>query len=402
MIKLDPATLEPVPGLDPIPIDNNSWGHPSSDGSLVTIFRWDEENEVNHIRVIDVAAWKEVARFQEGPWSGMTLDGDTLYAYNFQGGQLLEIDLRTGQDSVLDDWSPRHSLREGPILLPGSRIGGIAAEPVAAAETADYDLLVHDLETGITMTHPLGPLGRVNPKTGVFDGEQEIPETDEPGIVWDDDRLLFAYIDGPEVVEVDLESGDTQSHLIELSSWWDRLWAFWMPTAHAKGPSLGTYTSAALSDDGRYLFISGNGQTIETADDGTLVEGSKHLGLLVVDTETWRAVPHPDLPIQYVRKAGAFILGVNTTSFQPWTDEYHVLSIDQPGTLQIRGPITVSDGRCQPTTEGRHLLCAEWKSKVDYRLIDIETLEVVAMRTATRDDTLLPNGVLIDLPPRLP
>jgi len=401
LIKLDPFTLELMPGLEPIPVPYDSWNLLTSpDGSTVVNFEWDEEaNNITHIRVIDVESWKETGTFELGPISGEVMGEGKLYAYRQHDGKLLAIDLDTGHASVLSDWSPKHWLGEGLVVLPEERIAGIAAEPVGAEVELEHSVFVVDLRNETTTEHPMA-LERVTRSTGIFDGAHEIPETDYPGVVWDDDRLLLAYMDGPEVVEVDLGTGAIQSHLIGLSSWWDRLWAYWVPPALAKGPSLGTYSSAALSPDGRHLFISGNEQTIEIAADGTLDERSRHLGLVVVDTETWRPVGTPDLQVQYVFNAGVHVMGVNTTSFQPWTDDYYFLSIDETGTFQARGPLTVLSGHCEPATDGQHLLCSEQRSGLESRLVDIETLETLSRRAMFQEDTLLPNGVMVDRPPR--
>lgn len=403
LIKLDPLSLEPIPGLEPIQVPYNSWNPLTSpDGSIVVNFEWDEEaNNLTDIRVIDVESWKQIGTRELGPMTGAVIGDGKLYLYRRHDGSLLAIDLATGHELVLSDWSPKHWLGEGLVVLPEERIAGIAAEPVAAREEVEHSVFVLDLETRTTTEHPIGPLERVNLATGVFAGEYEIPETDYPGVVWDDDRLLLAYMDGPEVVEIDLHTGATRTHMIELSSWWDRLWTFWMPSASAKGPSLGTNTSAVLSPDGSYLFISGNEQTIEIAADGTLLEGNEHLGLVVVDTETWRSVATPDVPIQYVFSAGVHVIGVNTTSFQPWTDDYYFLSIDQTGTIEARGPLTIRSGSCEQTSGRQHLLCTEHRSGMKVRLVDIETLETLSERVMHQEDTLLPNGVLVDRPPRL-
>jgi hypothetical protein len=242
---------------------------------------------------------------------------------------------------------------------------------------------------------------RIDEQSGVFDGEYEIPEVDSPGVVWDDNRVLIVYADGPEVIEVDLETGAIENHMIELTSWWDRLLAFWMPTAYAKGPSLGTYSSAALSSDGRYLYISGNKQVIATAGDGSLIEEGEHLGVGIVDTETWQLVESPDLPIQFVREVASAVMGVDTTSIQPWTDNYYLLSMDGLGDFVARGPITVTGGACELTPDRRYLLCSEYRSDaIHVRMIDIQTMETSTGRTTGLEDVLHPNAILEDWLPR--
>jgi hypothetical protein len=399
LVRLDLPTLEPVAGLDPIPIARDTWSVASPDGSLLIVFEWDEKAQVNQGRTIDVELWREVGALQLGPMSGLMIHEGEAYTLDHQGGQLTGTDLLTGDESALADWSPNHLLYEGPILLPGPRIAALVGKPVATGEIAPFSVAIFDTRTGESFQVPVGPLERVNPETGFFDGEYEIPETDYPGVAWDDGRLLLAYMDGPEVIEVDFATGEIESHLIELSSWWTRMWASWMPAASAKGPSLGTYSSAALSEDGRYLFMSGNKQVITVAADGTLGEDSEHLGLLAVDTETWRPMATPDLPIQFVRVIEGGAIGVDTTSFHPWTDDYYLLSIDRAGVLDVRGPVEVPGGSCEQSSDGRYLLCTQ-DSTSKVRVIDMETLETVAERSIGHQDALLSNGVLVDSLPR--
>lgn len=62
----------------------------------------------------------------------------------------------------------------------------------------------------------------------------------------------------PEVIEIDLTTGSAVTHPIDTTSWLDRVLAYWMPVADAKGPSLGTYSSGALSSDGSSSLVATN------------------------------------------------------------------------------------------------------------------------------------------------
>jgi hypothetical protein len=214
-------------------------------------------------------------------------------------------------------------------------------------------------------------------------------------VAWSEERLFIADMDGPEVTEVDLDTGAVQTHFIELTSWWDRLLTFWMPVATAKGPSFGTYTSAALSPDGRYLFISGNRYIPTVSADGSLTEENEHLGLVVVDTETWRPVDSPDLPIQFVHATRGIVIGVDTKSFHPWVDHQYLLTVED-GQVSVR-PLAVMNGGCGLEAGGRYLLCYESAgTRTTVSVVDIKTLEIIAERTIGERDAIRPNGVLED------
>ena len=206
-------------------------------------------------------------------------------------------------------------------------------------------------------------------------------------------ELVIVHADGPEVLEVDLGTGETRLHLFETTSWWDRLLASWMPTAAAKGPQLGTYSSVALSPDGRYLLVSGNRELVETGEDGTVTERSDHLGLTVVDTKTWKIIAAPDVPIQFIYPAGGVVVGVDTTSFQPWVDNLWLLSVSESGAVTSQGPFTVTNGGCDVRSDFGHLICFE---NGHVRIIDIETHETLVRPAIGLGDRVHSNDVLED------
>lgn len=401
LVKLDPLTLEPVPDLDPIPMGADSWNMLSTDGSMLVNFEWDAQARINYGRTFDVDEWKQVGEFEVGPHSGRVVHEATLYAYDHENGRLLARDVGTGHESTLGDWPSGLWLWDDLHVLSEYRVAALGTGPTDSSEQAEYSVFVYEPVSRVTREFPVGAIERINERSRVFDGDYEIPEVDSPGVAWDDDRVFIVHADGPEVVEIDIQTGAIETHTIEVTSLWDRLWAFWMPAASAKGPSLGTNSSAALSHDGRYLFISGNRQVVDTADDGGLIDESEHLGLTVVDTETWQTVDSPDVPIQFVREVTGSVLGVDTTSIQPWVSDHYLLSIDESGTVVSRGPFTVAGGGCALTPDQGYLLCSEHGSSgIHIQMIDVETMETVTGRVIGLEDVLHTNAVLEDWLPR--
>lgn len=400
LIKLDPLTLEPVPGLDPFPLMSDSWTMLSVDQSSLLRFEWDERVQINYGTVIDVEAWEQIGRFELGPHTGRVVLESTLYAYDHVEGHLLAVDVRTGEITTVATWPQGLWLWDDLHVLSNGRI---AALGTASADTTDptpeYSVFVYDPNSAATTEIPVGEMERVNEHTGVFDGDYEIPDSNSPGVAWGRDRVYVVHADGPEVLEVDVEAGGARIHTPDLNSWWDRLWATWIPAASAKGPSLGTYTSAALSPDGRHLYISGNRQVVETAADGSLIDTSEHMGLMVIDTETWEAIDTPDLTIQFVRSSNGQVLGTDTISLQPWIDHLYVLSVSETGMIETRGPFANSSGLCE-SSGGGHLICFDYGSTATrIRVIDVETQATIAERAIGSTDVLHANGVLEDWPP---
>lgn len=390
LIKLDLESLRPVPGLDPIPVSMNSSHIVSDDGEWIVIFDWAD------VTPIDVTSWKPTGTFQV-PWhAARVIRGDTLYLYNNVTGRVHAVDLETGESTMVGEWPPELGIWDELHIVGRGRIAALG-EMVEEGET-DFSVFVLDPVSGETMEISIDPIQRIDRETGIFDGEWQIPETDTPGLVWDEDRLLIAHADGPDVTAIDLDTGEVEVHSFADTSWWDRLVANWIPPASAKGPELGTYTSAALSADGRFLLISGSRYDVSFADDGSLVEESEHLGLTVVDTESWGVVDQSDLPFQFVRNLDETILGGNTRWISTWVDDIYVISIDEAGAISYRGPVTV-EGGCQAAFQGM-LACSEYVgSTQQLRLIDLETLETLEGPTIGDEDWLNDRGVLVDWRP---
>ncbi|MCI0545404.1 MAG: hypothetical protein L0Z49_13340 [Actinobacteria bacterium] len=399
LVKLDPTTLEEVPGLEPIPIAINSWNLIQRGASYMVNLAYDA-NALDRITAIDIETWRVVAVHDVGEaWlefghlTEVVIDAGMMYGYHPPSGELVSLDLATGERVVLATWPVRMSFGYGLQMLPGSRIATVGSredgEPVQA-------IYVYDPVNGSSEL-PIKPVDRVNVESGVFYGEEQVAEVDSPGVVWTDSSLLLAYADGPDVVEVDLTTGEITNHDLTTTSWLDRLWAYWFPAASAKGPQLGTYSSASLSDDGNYLFISGNAYEFSESADGVLVEESRPLGAWVVDMRTWEVVARPETPIQYIRESGQGIIGVNRVSVHPWIEEIYLLSDDYEVTV---GPLRVEDGGCGLTVEGSHLHCYSW-SDLELSVVEVATLETVAGRRIGTEDTLHPNGVLEDWLPRI-
>lgn len=401
LVKLDLETLEPVPELDPIEMPFNSWSLMSGDGTRMVIFEY-VGDLLEGVTSVDVESWEEVGPFEPVTHSARIIHEETLYMYDRVSGEILGMDLDTGDHTTLGEWPIGFSMWDDLHVTPGGLLAGLGTESADDVEGDDqYSVVLLDPVSRETAEIAVGTIERIALETGVFDGEYEIPEFDIPGVVWGGERLFVVHADGPEILVVNLETGTVENHVIDKTSWLDRALAFWIPSAAAKGPSIGTYSSAALSPDGRYLFISGNRSDVTEDSEGHLVEESEALGLTVIDTETWRIVDHSDLPFQFVRNAGAAMLGIDTRSTSPWVDDVYVLSTDDDGTMSHLGPFTVQGGGCQLSDESSRLICSEHVSDTvqTFTVVDLATLEVIPGPTIGMEDYLYDNGVLVDWSP---
>lgn len=384
LVKLELERFEPVHGLEPIPLAPESWILGSDDGQWMVVSDWDT------VTPIDVDRWQATGTFDLVRRPARVIADDHLYVYDERSGRIVSVDLRTGEQADLGEWRPEMWM-EGQIRMMSGLLVGLAGSWVHWLDPA----------TGEVGEIDVGPLERINEETGIFDGDYEIAETDTFGLAWGAERLYIAHAQPLEVTEVDPRSGRIQTHHLEEESWLDRLLAFWMPAAAAKGPSMGTYSSAALSADDRFLFVSGNRYDVVAGGDGSLVEENQHLGLVVVDTETWDVVARPDLAVQFVRNAGQAVVAIDTTVTPRWQDDYYVVSTDPSGAVSYQGPFSVRDGGCEPALDGSHLICSEYLGDTSQRLrvVDIQTSETTDGPEVGPEDYLEVNGVLVDWSP---
>jgi len=390
-VRIDPVTLEPLPGYQPVAFAWDSWNLSSDDGSYIINFEWDDPTETSIARVLDVEAWAYVSEFVAQPDSGRgVIAGDTYYAYVYPSGELVATDLRTGTQQAVAQWPAGDSWVWNRLSADSSRVAGLVGDG-----TGDYSLLVHDESTGESVEYDVGALEIVNEESGVFDGDEEIPEVDSPAVLWTEGSVLIVHFDGPTVTEVDIGTGELRVHEIDTSTWLERLLEFWMPGANAKGYQLGTSTSAELSVDGTLLYLGGSEFTVEPGGYG-LVEQRKPLGVLVIDTTDWTLVEKIDLPIEWVFESeGGVVIGVSTISTTPWLQEFYVL-----GPEPRRIPVPEGFESCFEYLAAGYLHCHDYESSGQtITVLDLESFEVVSTKTIGDGDNLEPPGVLVDWRP---
>jgi hypothetical protein len=391
LVKLDPETLEPLPGLDPIPVHMGSSIATSPDGTWLAIFDW------GSVTPIRVSSWEALGPFEYPRHAARLLSAEGLFFYDDLTGEIRSLNLMTGLLVELG-MARAEGLAGGLTMLDDGRLATLMLNP--GPFPATYSVFVLDPTTGVTTEIDVGEIERIQTHTGVFAGEYEIPEAYTPGIVWSDERLYIAHADGLEVKVANLATGEVETHFIDVTTWLDRLLAYWVPIALAKGPYLGTSTSAALSPDGRFLLISGDRYETKESADG-LIEETIPLGVTVVDTETWEVVEQKRLPFESIRTSGGVILGVKTRSQSPYEDVY-ALSVNGSGEISHVGPVPVHEMQCQPASASR-MVCAESVGFESQRLsvVDLTTGDTTKGPEVGLTDHLVGSSVLMDWAPSL-
>lgn len=390
LVKVDPVTLEPLHGYEPIPVATNSWRVASPDGTVLAAFDWIESLEEARLRIIDVASWTTLGSYQIGDhWYYDLSNEGEIYTVD-PGGRLLRFDV-SGNQTVLDRWQVGW-LWNGTHELADGRIGALGTGPSGDDDVdGSYDVLIYDPNTGETTTIPVGPLDRTIEDSGVFVDGVEVEGSDRPGVVWGRDRVYIVYVDGPEVIEVNLSDGQVTNHDLAEISWLTRLAAFWMPAATAKGPSIGTYTSAALSDDGRFLFVSGNRLDVKESEDSDAVaEVTRPQGVYIVDTESWTVRQHIDIPVGFINGHyhPRWIVGIGESGLHLFDRDdpgtFEKVEVEQPGTLSIEN-FSYDEGYLYLTRGAR------------LEVLDLITGELLGDRLMGSADSIVGQGVLEDL-----
>lgn len=88
--------------------------------------------------------------------------------------------------------------------------------------------------------------------------------------------------------------------------------------------------------------------------------------------------------MQFVREASGGILGVDTTSVAPWIDDYYLLQLDEIGTVEHRGPFTVTGGWCDLSPDQGRLFCFDGNgaSVVNIATSEVVTVQSIGVRTS--------------------
>lgn len=388
---VDPRTLEPIEGGE---FDlSGDW----VSGTMSPNHRWivtssQTEDKVTH-HLVDVAATTVVAQFDRPiDWDrgGVTFfpdDGGAIYTFHYGTGstELRVVDPLTGVLSTVlvfpstfqPHWE-RGSIVDGRLLWYGTH-----------TEDGEYQaaIAMGELTTGVVEVFPLPLVGLQGDRVADF-GDWEAGEWLDPAVVWDldRDRVLIVHPDETKVTVFDLVTRETTSHEWSTqTSWFDRLFAYWFPSAHAKGPQLRTTRSAVLSPDGDRLYIATEGSEIIYGD-GLLASGIRVVpeGLVVVDTSTWLVVAEwPDISRIVMSPDGKYVVGsgmggedrLGATSYAPRPSV-----LIATNSLDVIGSYEVSNGGMSHdvsfSADGEFLyLVAEYRGWV--QVVELASGEIV-------------------------
>jgi DNA-binding beta-propeller fold protein YncE len=279
ILPVDPLTLQPRPGYDPIPMGDWMWGRPSPAGGYLAALV-ESSRGTSEVRLVDLAKWQVEGSWAQSPESGVLVTDDgTVYlagSGQFQrlrlGDSLPEEVARLPSGFQPQTISP---IFDGAFAIFGTRF--------QTAESAS--IVAIDVTTGMMNEIEL-PETRVGPRN---------PDSLEPGDpyispfpVWDTagNRALVLHGDEDVVSEIDLSTGVVTRQNFGVGD---------LPIDATQL----FQRSGSISPDGRILYVSGQKVTT-VADGGDSLITSESAGVIAVDTATWQVRSQTVEPIGQV------------------------------------------------------------------------------------------------------
>jgi hypothetical protein len=390
--QVDPRTLDPLPGLDPIPMGDWSWGVSSPNGRWLALLFGNDTGANEGVRLIDVPEWRVVGDWTQLSGSPMSVSNDGVihtYLYQAPHPQLVRAEVGVDQPETLADLPSEFSpldyprLREDRIVLIGQDFdssSGLSTLTVVSVDQSTGIISETELpETGIGATE-LVELG--NGQTGVVDSF--------PALVWDEDngRILVVHAIDDLVIAYDLDTGETTQHRFgprtgagtqvtrnELNG--SNLWA-------------STIRTAVLGQNGTVMYVAGSvGGFVQSDDSPTSITTPS--GIVAVDTDTWEIVDRLEAPISVVFMSpdGRRLLATGYTeenSPTTYSVEGSGVYLIDPADLEViahHPPDRAEEyfGQMSFSQDGSLAYVTSYSTVEQVDVIDLDSGEVVANRT---------------------
>ena len=301
---VDPTTLEPLPGYEPISLGHHYTHAFSPNGQTMAVITWPVEGGGagwgGKLYLIDLADWTMTDTGVEIEQNTRTLlyaaDGKVLYwtlatsihpAHGMQRDyELYRFDLEGGSQETIAEFPSSFSPSDLRSFHAGTRLAiwGPSVDPNNIVDGPPRMIIV-DLQQDQIVTDIEIP----NVRAGQYqetDGGTVSYRIFRPGLAWDLDRslLYIAHADEERITVIDLDEGaiKLQADIAQPQSAIDRFIDWIAPSASAKSNQT-TSRFAFLSSDGARLYVAGSHESFIESDDGGIVR-TDETDLVIVDT----------------------------------------------------------------------------------------------------------------------
>ncbi len=399
---VDPLTLEPVSGFDPLPMGDWSdwyWSDVSDSGQWLALPTGDDRFGATQLRLVDLEAWEMVESWTVAGVGPIQV-GDDGTAHLVGSTELLSYaptpgGLRTAIDlpPAFATWYPI-DLYDGHVRMFGSRqLQDVAPE----AEIVDVDLATGEVTAIRLPGVEIGTVGQIR----INDTSHATVDA-SPALIWDHpQRALLVHAIEDMVTEVDLESGAVVEHrfgpaelpVVEQAE----------PESQLQYAYIGNSRSAALSIDRATLYVATQIGDLEVIDQ-TWRTTSISSGLMAIDTTRWSITSAVDVPVSNIAisPAGDRLLGSGYTDVQGndiyeyETTGFYVIdssSLEVISDLQPEAPTLTSYGPVSFGPGGLGYVMT-WGEGTAIDVIDLSSGAIVNTRAGSEIWLLGPIGVL--------
>jgi hypothetical protein len=339
LYRVEPATLEPLPGVEPLITADGVSGYSSPNGQWLALQLWSASTLQNLALVIE-SSTGEIVTEKSGILGDFLGVGDHGVVYQLLHGRHRGHTLRRlvpGGDRYeeVDVDFPKQFRNQVATFFAPQRIGflGTFGEN---PEDRVIGVVVVDLKALEIATHMIEGLTAGN--VAEMDlGDWSLTETVQSVAIWDSgrDRVIFVHGDADAVTTLDLGTGAKETHWWSSStSWLDSLFAWLIPPAQAKGPSeYGLVRSADLGQSGRWLYVGTSvSEVVIESNEDWYIEHTPQ-GVEVVNTETWQVAHRWDIPASEISVSpdGRYVVASGTT----WTESLTTSSVQAKDVFVI-------------------------------------------------------------------
>jgi hypothetical protein len=370
--RVDPRTLEPVAGFEPIPMGDWFWGaRPSPSGRYFAV-TVSHDIGLNEIRLIDVEEWQQVATWAEYSDTEIQVSDDATL-YFLRGEQVRRLRPGDLNSEIVADLPSGFSTWAGPEASPDGRFNFVGTRSLGSDGTMEAFVSIVDARTGQVTQIDL-PDVRVGAVDPVSQGPWAGYLYNSPSFSWDREanRLLAVHAHEDVVSEIDLESAIATEH------------GFSGPGVD---PSTGTRRWSTLSPEGDVLYVSSTDVTLVEDDDDWSVTTTP-AGAVAIDTNTWGVKAETDAAISelhlspggdrllasgYETEEGEFVSQSSSSGLflLDATDLSTMVHLEAERSDQGYWPITFS-------ADNRIGYVATWSGLQQIHSIDLTTGEVLA------------------------